>query len=191
MSLHPDTQALCEAIEEQARVVEACSDPATRAAALGLLRSTMDLHKDALTRILEIVKETEAEETLANLGNDPLVRSVLVLHDLHPDDLPTRINAALANLTPKLQRHGADASVLGIEDKAVRILLDVKHSCGSTFETLKLMIERELLDAAPDAEIIVDTATPPTSGFVSINSLLPVADQRPKEEGVAFVESKT
>ena len=169
MRSESELQARSAAIEEQARLVETCADPATRAAALDLLRSVMDLHKSALERILEIVDGNMVKVFTL----DPLVHSVLMLHDLHPDGLETRVERALEQLRPKLQRHQAEARLMSIEDGVVRVSLSVASHCGSTDVTLKTSVEEALLEAAPDAEIIIDTPAQTDSTFVSIDALRP------------------
>ena len=182
MRSESELQARSAAIEEQARLVETCADPATRAAALDLLRSVMDLHKSALERILEMVAERDGN-TVEAFTRDPLVHSVLMLHDLHPDALETRVERALEQLRPKLQRHQAEARLVGIEDHVVRVSLSVASHCGSTDVTLQASVEEALLEAAPDAEIIIDTPAQTDSSFVSIDALRP-ATQAAANDGI-------
>lgn len=171
--MNPDEfQNRAAALEEQVRLVEGCSDPATRAAALALLRSVMELHQEALAHILAVIKNANAAGMLDALVSDPLVSNILLLHDLHPWELQERITAAIAALQPKLTRYGATARVTRIgEDQTVYLHLDIDAHCGSTAETLKSMVERELLDAAPDATIVVEAPSAPASGFIPLASL--------------------
>jgi len=176
MNSDGDVQVLSRALEEQAAQLQQCSDPATRAAALGLLRSAMELHKNALRRILEFLTEAPDSNLLTRITRDPLVSTLLVLHDLHPDDLGERIESALARVTSKLQRHGASARLLAIDGDVVRVMVEGEAHCGSTIDSLKTMLENELVDAAPDAEIVVEAAASPASGFIPVSSLLPAGD---------------
>jgi Fe-S cluster biogenesis protein NfuA len=175
MSFEPELQARSAAIEQQAALIERCADPATRAAALDLLRSVMDLHKSALQRMLAILQEAGqagGDAIIDRLARDPLVDSVLVLHDLHPDDLETRVLRALEELQPKLRRYGAEARLISVADDVIRAALEAPTGCGSPLDTLKTAIEEALLSAAPDAEIVIDVAAPNDSGFVSIETLM-------------------
>lgn len=172
MSIDAEIEERCAAIEEQARIVESCADPATREAALALLRSVMELHKDAIARMLDIVKESPQDShAIGAFLNEPLVKSVLLLHGLHPESVEARVLAALDELRPKVQRYGAELNLIAISDESVRVSLDARGQCGSTLGTLKNMVERELLDAAADAEIVIETAAQPEGNFVSLESL--------------------
>jgi Fe-S cluster biogenesis protein NfuA len=173
MSFDLDLQARSAEIREQARRIETCPDPTTRMAALQLLRSVMDLHQSALERMLAIIAENCAEPTtiIESFAQDPLIHSVLTLHDLHPHDLETRIARALAQLQPKLQRHKVEAKVISIADGAVRIFLEASSQHSSISATLKSSVEQVLMDAAPDAQITVETATDLKSSFVPLDAL--------------------
>ena len=173
MSFDSELQARSAAIEEQAKLVEACADPATRAAALELVRSVMDLHRSALERMLAIVDES-SEDVVGALIRDPLVESVLILHDLHPHDLERRVTRALEQLRPKLQRYNAEARLLGVTEAAVRVMVDAPPSCGA--DNLTALVEQVLTEAAPDAQIVIEGAAQSKSNFVSIDALRP-ADQ--------------
>lgn len=74
----------------------------------------------------------------ALLITDPLVESLLLIHDLHPLDTSTRIRRALGRL-------GVGTEFLGIDDAGVaQIRLD--HGCGSATGD----IEQAVSDAAPE-----------------------------------------
>jgi Fe-S cluster biogenesis protein NfuA len=112
-------------------------------------------------------------DAIAAFVNEPLVKSVLMLHGLHPESAEARLLAALEKLQPKVQRYGAELTLIAISDESVKVSLDVRGHCGSTLDTLKSMIERELLDAAADLEIVVETVAHPEGNFVSLESLGP------------------
>ena len=174
MSFDSDLQARSAEMQEQMRRIETCSDPATRNAALALVRSVMDLHQSALERMLDMIEQTSAESAriVESFTQDPLIHSVLMLHDLHPHDLETRVTRALAHLQPKLERHKAEAKVTNIADGMVHVVLDVPPQHSSTAATLKSSIEQALTDAAPDAQITVETTADLNSSFVPIESLV-------------------
>jgi Fe-S cluster biogenesis protein NfuA len=83
------------------------------------------------------------------------VRSLLLLHGLHPQELPARVTDALTELNSALDSHNAKAELISIEDGAVTVHFQVKsNGCGSTAASIKARIEAALLDAAPDASSI-------------------------------------
>lgn len=172
MSSGFDVQSQSEWIEQQAQVVENCADPVTRNAALELVRSVMELHASALQRILEVIAEAQSQELKDALARDPLVSSVLLLHDLHPQGLQQRISRALEQVNAvHLARHHAQATLVGIEDQAIQVKLEASPQCGSTLEQLRSLVEHTLVDAAPEAEIRVEIPPSVSSAFVSIETL--------------------
>jgi len=177
MSFESELQERSAAIEQQAQLLESCADPATRAAALELVRSVMELHHSALERMLSVIEKQgeSGADALDACARDPLIHSVLVLHDLHPHSLEIRVARALEELQPKLKRHSADATLAGIFDGVVRVSLEAAPQCGSTLESVKTMLEQALIDAAPDAEIVVESPERPGNNFISIDALRPAA----------------
>src|SRR5581483_4856094 len=69
---------------------------------------------------------------------DPLVESLLLVHDLHPLDAGARIRRALGRL-------GAGAEFLGIDDAGV-VEIRLGQGCGSVTGD----IEQAVSDAAPE-----------------------------------------
>ena len=53
------------------------------------------------------------------LAADPLVESLLLVHDLHPLDTDARIRRALEQVRPRLGAHADAISYLGIDDQGV------------------------------------------------------------------------
>ena len=85
------------------------------------------------------------------IAADELVSSILILHDLHPLDLPTRVQAALDRVRPYLGSHGGDVEIIGIEGDVVRLRMAGSCStCPSSTVTLNFAIEEAILKAAPE-----------------------------------------
>src|SRR5579862_4814512 len=102
-------QARTEEIEQLVRTLEETSDPAVHAAAFQLMQSIMELHGAGIGRILDLVSEDpHAEGVRRSLLQDDLVSGLLLLHNLHPDDIRTRVLGALDSVRPYLQSHGGD-----------------------------------------------------------------------------------
>ncbi|QMU73867.1 hypothetical protein GXP74_16655 [Streptacidiphilus sp. P02-A3a] len=80
----------------------ASGDREACAAAEELVRTLMDFYGAGLARMLDLLR-TDADQpsgpaALDRLLRDELVSGLLVLHDLHPEDLLTRIGRALDGL---------------------------------------------------------------------------------------------
>jgi hypothetical protein len=89
---------------------------------------------------LEAVMRIVADDTRvqARLIADPLVESLLLVHDLHPLDTATRISRALA-------RMGGGAELVGVDEACVAHVRP-GSGCGSTTAA----IEQAIADAAPE-----------------------------------------
>src|ERR1700730_10585711 len=89
---------------------------------------------------LETIMRTTGDDPRlqALLIADPLVESLLLVHDLHPLDANTRIRRALGRLGPGTELLGID------EDGVVEVKL--ASSCGSTM----VAVEQAIAAAAPE-----------------------------------------
>lgn len=156
--------------------LERIADPASRDAAKMLVHLLMDLHGRGLERSLEIIfgSDRTGSQLIDELGQDSLVGSLLVLYGLHPDDLPTRVERKLEQTRAKLQKMGAEATLVAIEGGNVRVHLRVNgHTCGSTKQSVRAVVEDALYEAAPDlTSLSVEGLDPPAGGFVTVSQLL-------------------
>jgi hypothetical protein len=147
-------------IEELVQQLESSPDPATRQVAISLMQAVLELHGAGIERMLEVVFDSgePGRTIMRRLASDSLVSSVLVLHDLHPDDLETRVLQVLNKLHDK-------AELIGIFEGAVRVRL-LSSSCG-----LKETVEAALLNGVPDASSVIVEDALPSNGFVPLSAL--------------------
>ena len=119
--------------------------------AIGLVT---ELYGEGIGTILGAMEVWEGgRNVLAAVAKDELLSSLLVLHGLHPQDLPTRINEALESVRPYLGSHGGDVEVLKIDEAGGTILLRLLGSCDgcpSSTATLRSSVERAIAEAAPE-----------------------------------------
>jgi Fe-S cluster biogenesis protein NfuA/nitrite reductase/ring-hydroxylating ferredoxin subunit len=127
---------------------------AARERAEELVRLVVDLYGAGLERLLEIVHESGRldDDLLDRLAADDLVASLLAVHGLHPDDVPTRVARALDGVRPYLGSHGGDVQFLGVtEDGVVRLrMVGSCDGCPSSAVTLTLAVETAIQAAAPE-----------------------------------------
>lgn len=167
-------QQRIQRVEELVRKIETVADPETRATAVELMQSLMDLHGAAFERMMDLT--FEAGETgsaiIDSFARDQLIGSLLLLYGLHPLSLEERVVQALDNVRPYLRSHGGNVELLGVTDGVVQLKLEGScHGCASSALTLKLAIEGAIYDAAPDmvalqVEGVVEQQAP--SGFVKL-----------------------
>jgi hypothetical protein len=121
-----------------------------------LLEAVMDLHGEALDRILQRLHAAgEVGESLAgSLSEDPVVSSVLLLYGLHPLDFDTRVRQAVEKVGGSLRAKGVYADLAGIDAGVIRVRLRGVDG-AATAASVKAAMEEELYAAAPDAVSLV------------------------------------
>jgi Fe-S cluster biogenesis protein NfuA/nitrite reductase/ring-hydroxylating ferredoxin subunit len=160
----------------------AAGGAAARSRAEELVGCVSGLYGAGLGRVLEILDESGRldDELLAALAGDDLVASLLLVHDLHPYDIETRVRQALDTVRPYLGSHGGDVELLGVDDDGVvRLrLLGSCDGCPSSSVTLQLAVEGAVEAAAPETtRIEVETSQggaadgQPPGPMISIGSL--------------------
>ena len=114
--LQNQSQQVEEVLDEFAQA----GDEVTLERAERLVRSVMGLYASGLARVVEVAEERDPALVRA-LADDEVVGSLLVLHDLHPDDVDTRVQAALDRVRPYLGRTPAVSNTSASTRRASRI----------------------------------------------------------------------
>jgi Fe-S cluster biogenesis protein NfuA len=151
-----------ERVEKLAARLQGGGDPEIRATALDLVQSVVELHGAALQRLVDSLLQTPAgEQALNEALESDLVSSMLLLHNLHPDDIETRVLRGIEKARPYLKSHGGDVDLAGVRDGIVHLRLHgTCGSCPSSSITLKNAVEDALFEVAPDiVEIVSENAT--------------------------------
>ena len=156
------------------------ADPAETAEEL--VRLLVGLYGEGLQHIVAaLAGQGEAGAAiLAALTEDPLVESLLLLHDLHPLSVDERVQRALDQVRPYLGSHAGGVRYLGVADGVARLRLEGScDGCPSSTVTVKLAIEGAVLDAAPEvAEVVVEgMTTVPEPALLQIGRRPPGAHQ--------------
>ena len=155
-----------ERIEEILGFLRSADDNAAVAAEelVGLL---VGVYGDGLGHIVAALGDAGSAGTalLSQLTEDPLVESLLLLHDLHPLDVDARIQRALDKVRPYLGSHAGGVEYVGVTDNVAHLRLEGScDGCPSSTVTVQLAIEGAVLAAAPEvAEVAVEGVTPPPS----------------------------
>lgn len=141
------------------------ADSRCAASAEELTGLLVGLYGDGLSRIVATLDEAgpPGAELLARLTEDPLVESLLLLHDLHPLDVDARVQRALDQVRPYLGSHAGGVEYLGVADGVARLRLEGScHGCPSSTVTVRLAIEDAVKNAAPEVtEVSVEGMTEP------------------------------
>jgi Fe-S cluster biogenesis protein NfuA len=161
-----DARAAGERVEALLAELRTRAGPQAGDAAEELVGCLVELYGAGLTAIVAILEaDPEAgPRLLAELTGDPLVESLLLVHDLHPLDADARINRALERLRPQLGSHAGAIEYLGIDDQGVAglRLTASGHGCGSGSSTARQAVEEAVAEAAPEvAGVHVEEVTAP------------------------------
>src|SRR5262249_26908359 len=122
-----------------------------REAAEELVRLLVGMYGEGLRRVVALLAGHDPA-LVHRLAEDDLLESLLLLHDLHPLDLDTRVQRALDRVRPYLGSHAGGVTYLGVDGAGVaQLRLEGNcHGCPSSTLTVKMAIEGAILDAAPE-----------------------------------------
>jgi hypothetical protein len=149
----------------------------SKVAARELVQLLMEVHRTGLERIMELVFESgrEGGAITDRFGQDPIVRNLLLLYSLHPDDLETRVVRALDTVRARLRKFDSRVELVSLHEGAVQVRLHTSgHVRGSTIKDLRFIVEGGIYDLAPDLTSLTILAPEEesSSGFVPLQSLL-------------------
>jgi hypothetical protein len=153
----------------------------SKVAARELVQLLMEVHRTGLQRMMELVHESAGEAgtmggaIVDRLGKDPIVRNLLLLYSLHPDDLETRVVRALDTIRARLRKFDSRLELVSLHEGAVQLRLHTSsHSRGTTIKDLRSIVEGGIYDLAPDLTSLTILAPEEesSSGFVPLQNLL-------------------
>jgi Fe-S cluster biogenesis protein NfuA/nitrite reductase/ring-hydroxylating ferredoxin subunit len=150
-----ESGALFERVQELQALLDDCEQSAARDLAEELMSTVLQLYGSGLERMLDgiLASGHEGAKIASELVEDPLVATLLLIHDLHPIPLEERVQRALDSVRPYMDSHGGNVELLSMENGVARIRLQGSCSdCSASSVTLELAIKQALEDAAPDLE---------------------------------------
>jgi Fe-S cluster biogenesis protein NfuA/nitrite reductase/ring-hydroxylating ferredoxin subunit len=176
----PSVRESSARIDELLDELEQSAVPAVLERVQELLSCVMVLYGAGLERTVDLVLESGRRDLARQLADDEIVGSLLVLHDLHPDDVLTRVNDALERVRPYLGSHAGGVELLGVDETGIAHvrLQGSCDGCPSSALTVASAIEDAILQAAPDVVAVE------AEGMVEQSpSLLQIAPFTPHENG--------
>jgi Fe-S cluster biogenesis protein NfuA len=155
MAASHSAQKAGERVEELLAELGAQAGPQAAATAEELVASLVEFYGAGLAEIVQIIsQDVEAGKRLmTKLAADPLVESLLLLHDLHPLPIADRVRRAINAAMPQLGAHAGQAEFAGLDEAGVvRIRLELSdHGRQAHAGAVQEAIEQAVADAAPDA----------------------------------------
>jgi Fe-S cluster biogenesis protein NfuA len=165
-------------VQELQGRLDAAPDSETRDVADELVSAVVQLYGEGLQRLVGRLMESgeEGGRIAAGLAEDPLLATLLLIHDLHPVPLAQRVQEALESVRPYMESHGGGVELLSLEDGVATLHLEGSCSdCSASSVTLELAIKQALEERAPDlVELIVEGVAPQMTGLS-----LPMASSEP------------
>jgi Fe-S cluster biogenesis protein NfuA len=118
-----------------------------------LVAAVLQLYGEGFARVVAALRTLpHGEAAVRRIAEDDLVASLLLLHDLHPDDVDVRIQQALDRVRPYLGSHAGGVEYVGVDAEGVaQLRLEGScDGCAGSAATVQNAIERAVLTAAPE-----------------------------------------
>jgi Fe-S cluster biogenesis protein NfuA/nitrite reductase/ring-hydroxylating ferredoxin subunit len=148
--LNQQSQHIQELIEE----IDALPDSNARSLMQECMQEILSFYGHGLERILNIISKgnsSAAKDIFNNLIGDSFITSLLLIHDLHPLDLKTRLYQALEKVKPYMDSHGGSVEIVSLENGVAKLKLSGScKGCPSSASTLELGIQQAIEEICPD-----------------------------------------
>lgn len=165
-----DPRRVAERMESVLEDLEQYPDPRARALAEEAVRRVSALYGVGLERIVErLAAASGGERALRALLEEPLVASLLALHDLHPDPADVRIARALARAGDAAGDGSAGElfRLERIEDGVAHVRVAARRPSAAT---LARAVEQAIAAEVPDVAVRF-TGLEPAPDLVTIQPL--------------------
>src|SRR5215467_4723148 len=121
-----DVNRQSKRMQELIEQVDRITDKSSRELMRDCLREILTFYGNGLERILYIIgndRNEVATRIFNDLIEDSFVSGLLLIHDLHPFDLRTRLNLALEKVRPYIESHGGNIELVSFADDSAKIKL--------------------------------------------------------------------
>jgi nitrite reductase/ring-hydroxylating ferredoxin subunit/Fe-S cluster biogenesis protein NfuA len=146
-----DAEELLGQLSSLVEELEQYPDTEVREKALDLVQLILKLHGEVLRRMLATFESLPLKSDIyARMLGDEVIRAILTIHDLLPEELEARVAKAIEELRPFLISQGCDVKLLNVDNGRAQIRLMRSGKGAPPIAALKLEIEKVLDVAAPD-----------------------------------------
>ena len=143
-----------ERIQQLIGQIDQLKDKESRELVQACISEMLGFYGKGLERILKILMRdgsSASTKLLNDLIEDNFVSGLLLIHDLHPLDLQTRLNAALEKVRPYMDSHGGNVEIVSLKDGAAKLKLSGScKGCASSSVTMELAIKQAIEENCPD-----------------------------------------
>lgn len=148
--LNKQSQRIQELIEE----LDLITDSKAKELAQDCVQEIVGFYGKGLERILHIFSANEnssAKDSINKLIEDNFISGLLLIHDLHPLSLETRLKNALEKVRPYMDSHGGSVEIVSLEEGIAKLRLSGScKGCPSSSVTLELGIKEAIEENCPD-----------------------------------------
>jgi hypothetical protein len=162
-----ETRERIGAMERLLADLAAHRDSPGGAAGAAAARAVVEVYGEALARIMDAAASRGDAPTAGfaeAVASDELVAQLLLVHDLHPLDAPTRVRAALADLP------GVRAELVGIEAGIAEVRATAA-GCGGSRESARSTVEDAVRSAAPEVSEVRVLDVEKAAAFVPLSAV--------------------
>ena len=155
MAAGHDARQAGERVEALLAELGSQAGPQVAATAEELVSCLVELYGAGLAEIVAIIGQDAegGQRLMRKLAADPLVESLLLLHDLHPVPVADRVRRAIEAVMPQLGAHAGQAEFGGLDEAGVIVIrLELSaHGLQAHAGPAQEAIEQAVADAAPEA----------------------------------------
>jgi Fe-S cluster biogenesis protein NfuA/nitrite reductase/ring-hydroxylating ferredoxin subunit len=141
-------------IQELIEKIETLPDPKARKLMEECIQEILGFYGRGLEKILQIISNgnsSAAKDIYNDLIEDSFINGLLLIHDLHPLDLKTRLYKALEKVKPYMDSHGGSVEIVRLENGIAKLKLAGNcKGCPSSASTLELGIRQGIEEYCPD-----------------------------------------
>lgn len=141
-------------IQELIEELNTSPDPKFRGMMQECVQEILGFYGTGLKKILDFISKgnsSASKDIYNNLIEDSFVSGLLLIHDLHPLDLNTRLHLALEKVKPYMDSHGGNVEIVSLENGIAKLKLSGHcKGCPSSASTLELGIKKEIEEHCPD-----------------------------------------
>lgn len=141
-------------IQELIEEIDSFSDPDAKETMQECIQEILSFYGRGLEKILSIISKgsSQASKDIYNdLLEDSFINGLLLIHDLHPLDLKTRLYKALAKVKPYMDSHGGSVEIVSLDNGIAKLKLSGScKGCPSSSSTLELGIKQAIEENCPD-----------------------------------------
>jgi len=131
--------------------------------ALEAVETVLEVYGEALSRV------TDRVGAGPELTGDELLRHLMLLHQIHPDDTPDRVRRAVRDAGDQLRQRGARVELVAM-DAGTAVVRVTSGSCGACGDTTALhqVVRDEVLAAAPELAGVEFVGAEPVAALIPL-----------------------